>query len=447
MLKYIYTVIEDLLMAAVLVSLFWALCRLAFGHKGTRFVGVGVIVGVAASAVMAWAKNRTGKIATNQWNFYIFLVTVALTLLFIVFSVIFGRRHRQLTYYGSDTDASVGVGGWLVGVASALLTAILLFYEAPDVLAYPFVFETAGKGVLSEEFALRLAGYLIALLLIWVYVRFLYRCAMALNSTHAVLWVVNLALLVNAARCFGLAVSKWTARARWLSWLPKYSSGAYPWAFPLAKFSTNSTLLFALIILGLSLIIPLMLFLKNLRVTKPYSNAAEHRKLKSVARHNRRKAAVVFACFALAIFSLTGVKAYDTRAVELSAPETYEIVGGEDVPLAEKTIRIPLEQVNDGHLHRFEYTTEKGVGVRWIIVKKPGSGAYGVGLDACDVCGNAGYYERGEQVVCKRCDVVMNINTIGFKGGCNPIPLAFRVEEGYIVFDMADILAGEKEFK
>ena len=125
--------------------------------------------------------------------------------------------------------------------------------------------------------------------------------------------------------------------------------------------------------------------------------------------------------------------------VELSAPEVYTIEGD--------TILIPTESVNDGHLHRFEYTTERNVTIRWIVVKKPNSASFGVGFDACEVCGSAGYYERGSQVVCKRCDVVMNINTIGFKGGCNPIPLAYEVNGGNLVFRMEDLLAGEKEFK
>ena len=66
----------------------------------------------------------------------------------------------------------------------------------------------------------------------------------------------------------------------------------------------------------------------------------------------------------------------------------------------------------------------------------------------CDICGETGYYERGEgQVVCKLCDVVMNVNTIGFKGGCNPIPISYEVADGNLVFALADIIAGEREFK
>ncbi len=443
MLKYLETVTEDLLSVALLICLFWSLCRLAFGRKGDRFLLAGLGIGFLASAVMAWMKNTTSKIATNQWNFYIFLATIGFTVLFSVFSIAFGREHRKLTFYGSDTDESIGAGGWMVGLSGAALTALLLFYELPDVLAYPFTFETLGNGFLSAEYFTRLAGYLAALILIWIVVRLVYKCAMELDSTRVVLWVMNLALLVNAIRFFGMVVSKWTARARWLAWLPVYSKVQHPWAFPLVKFTTNNTLLFLLAILGLSLLIPAILFARRLRISKPYANAAQHRKLKAYNRHCRRIAgAAVFFC-ALCVVNLTVVHALNNQKVELSPPETYEIRGeGEDAEFY-----IPMEQVNDGNLHRFEYITPNKVEVRWIIVKKPGGGAYGVGLDACDVCGTAGYYQRGDQVVCKRCDVVMNINTIGFKGGCNPIPLPFRIADGYIIFEMSDILASEKEFK
>ena len=155
---------------------------------------------------------------------------------------------------------------------------------------------------------------------------------------------------------------------------------------------------------------------------------------------------MVAACFTLALLNLTVVHAYNNREVTLSAPETYEI-RGTDRPLEEQQIYIALTQVNDGNLHRFEYVTENKVDVRWIVVQKPNSGAYGVGLDACDVCGTAGYFQRGEQVICKRCDVVMNINTIGFKGGCNPIPIDYSIENGNIVVPTDGLEEYEDEFK
>ena len=183
----------------------------------------------------------------------------------------------------------------------------------------------------------------------------------------------------------------------------------------------------------------ILFFIENLKVTEAYENSAQHRKLRAINRRHRREAAAAMFFLAAIVVSLTVVKAYDTRVVELSAPETYTVEGDE--------ILIPIEMVSDGHLHRFEYKTEKNINVRWIVVKKPGSASFGVGLDACEVCGDAGYFERNGQVICKRCDVVMNINTIGFKGGCNPIPLAYAVRDGNLVFALEDIIAGEREFR
>ena len=170
----------------------------------------------------------------------------------------------------------------------------------------------------------------------------------------------------------------------------------------------------------------------------------EKKNRKQIMAREKRNWFLTQLCLALVgllIFTgvLTLVKSYDTRVIELSAPETFTEDG--------ERILVPMEAVNDFHLHRFEYQTENGVNVRWIVVRKPNSGSYGVGLDACDVCGNAGYYERNGLVVCRRCDVVMNTNTIGFKGGCNPIPLNYEVEGGNLVFAMADLIAGEREFK
>ena len=117
---------------------------------------------------------------------------------------------------------------------------------------------------------------------------------------------------------------------------------------------------------------------------------------------------------------------------------------------------ISLDQVADGHLHRFTYETEAGfttstgyetqggIGVRVIVIKKPNSNAYGVGLDACDICGTTGYYERDGQVVCSKCDVVMNINTIGFKGGCNPLVIDYKIADGYIFIARETLLEYEK---
>ena len=128
----------------------------------------------------------------------------------------------------------------------------------------------------------------------------------------------------------------------------------------------------------------------------------------------------------------------NNRTVELSTPV--------ELAVNDRKISMPLETVNDGHLHRFSYTTENGTQVRYIVIRKSES-AYGVALDACDICGASGYYERNGQIVCILCDVVMNIGTIGMPGGCNPVPLDHEIMDGKIVIDTADLEAEAHRFE
>ena len=185
--------------------------------------------------------------------------------------------------------------------------------------------------------------------------------------------------------------------------------------------------------------VPVALWLRSFRVNEPYENPAQHRKIRAKWRSIRRWSTAAIGSFAAAVLILTAVNAYANRPVALSAIEDCEIRGS--------NLYIPFEQVDDGHLHRFAYTTDNHVAVRFIIIKKPNSSAYGVGLDACDICGETGYYERSGQVVCNRCDVVMNINTIGFKGGCNPKVIDYSIENGYIIVPTYTLIEHEADFK
>lgn len=436
--KYIIMVSEDLMIAAALTTLMYALCGRLGGTFGRAAGRAGIIAGVVLSALMAIVKNTTGWIATNQWNQSIFYITILLSLLFLLASPFYLRRSPA-------PGARKKPGERLFHVVSAALIALLLFYELPDVMAYPFKFETAGEGVLSVQYLVRFLGWTGALILCAVFLRFLYKCALRLNRAGLTLAVLNVGLAANLLRCLGQILRPWITSPRWFKSMhaflfPPYSDKAYPWAFPFTVFVHNNTLFFILVVMGVSLLIPCVLFFRSLKIRGMWSNPAEHRKLKATNRHNRRWAGIVAACFILTIVNLTVIKAYENREIELTSPEEYSVS-------ADGRVMIPLEQINDGHLHRFEYKTDNGVAVRWIAIKKPNSVMYGVGLDACEVCGSAGYYERGTQIVCKRCDVVMNINTIGFKGGCNPIPLESTVSNGYLVIPLEKIIAGEKEFK
>ena len=431
MFKYLWMVTQDLFLAVTLTTLMHVMLSRLFGHKGRTLHGIALGAGVASSIALAAVKFNTRLIISSHWNHYIYAVILVLTMLVLVLTLLFGRKENA----GSST------GGTLLCAAGSLLSATLVFYSLPGVLLYPFSFNTMGQGYFSSYYAVRMAGWLGALVLLFVYSRLLSRCALYIKPYSIVPCVLNAGLLSFALYCFGRFFVPWVNRAKWLKWPVKYSDAAYGWIGGWMMFTANHAMLFIWITAAIAVALAVLMFRQGLVIRETYDNPAQLRKLKARNRHWRRVAAGILVCVLLCTVILTVVKTNDTKQVELSAPEAFTVDQDAGV------ILVPLENVSDGHLHRFEYKTEKNINVRWIVVKKPNSASFGVGLDACEVCGNAGYFERSGQIICKRCDVVMNINTIGFKGGCNPIPLAYEVKDGSLVFRLSDIVAGEKEFR
>ena len=429
--KYLWMVIQDLFLTVTYATLMHTMLSRVADRSGRLLHGTALGLGVLASVALAIVKYNTKLIISSHWNHYIYAILMALTVLFLVLTFCFGRKEKQ----------SGGAGPTILCVTGSLLSAVMIFYSLPGVLLYPFSFNTMGQGYLSSYYLVRMAGWLGALILLLIYSRLLSHCAFDIKPYTWLPALLNVNLLVFALYSFGRVFAPWVNRAKWLGWSVRYTDEAYGWIGNWMMFTANHSMLFIWVTVGLIVLLCIFFFRQGTILNEKYDNPAQLRKLKARNRHWRRMAVGTLVCIVLFSLILTIVKTNDTKQVELSAPENYTVDAEAGV------ILIPTEAVNDGHLHRFEYRTEKNIDVRWIVVKKPNSASYGVGLDACEVCGNAGYFERNGQVVCKRCDVVMNINTIGFKGGCNPIPLAYEVRDGNLVFRLEDLVAGEKEFK
>lgn len=431
MFKYLWMVTQDLFVTVILTALMHACLSRLFGRRARLFHGIALGTGVLASVALAAVKYNTKLIISSHWNHYIYAVILGAALAFLILTLLSGRRE----------NSPLRAGGVLLCTAGSVLSAALVFYSLPGVLLYPFSFNTMGQGYLSSYYLVRMAGWLGALVLLLILARLLYVCALSVRSSRPVPVLLNAGLLSFAFYCFGRFFVPWVNRAKWLNWPVKYTDAAYGWIGNWMMFTADHAMLFVWIAAAVPVLLSVLLFRQGTVIREPYDNPAQLRKLKARNRHWRRVAAGLLGCVVLCVVIMTAVKANDTKQVELSAPEAYTVDQEAGVVL------VPMENVSDGHLHRFEYQTEKNINVRWIVVKKPNSASFGVGLDACEVCGNAGYFERSGQIICKRCDVVMNINTIGFKGGCNPIPMPYEVRDGNLVFRLSDIIAGEKEFR
>lgn len=413
MLKYIISCTELLIVAAVLIGMMLGYSYAVYGRKGRKITGYGILAGLVIAIIMSWMKNKTKLIDTGFWNIITFSIILAALIVFLIFDAMKKKREAQSP---------------IVPVSLGVISAMMMFYALPDVLAYPYVIVLGGFTVFSTDFIYRFIGIVIGCAIVMVAAVSMYQVMQRLKREHAAVFL-KAALLINSAQQVSKVLNLLRSK--------RIISGKL--VFQIVRFTSNHASWFIYGAMILAALAGLFLLAATQKRKETYENAAQHRKIRARKRSVRRWVTALIVCIALSLANVTAVKAYANRPVELSAIEECEQRGDE--------LYIPFEQVEDGNLHRFAYTTDNGVAVRFIVIKKPSSSAYGIGLDACDICGETGYYQRGSQVVCNRCDVVMNINTIGFKGGCNPKVIDYRIENGYIIVPIYTLIEHESDFK
>jgi uncharacterized membrane protein len=416
MLKYLIQVIENLLAAGLLVAGVFSLTRNVEGGKWKQWPIWGGFLGFISALVLAILRHETRLVKRDQINMVAIPIAVFAGIVFIVF--LLGAFRNRLPKLREAIMSGAG----------AVFVAMLLFYSLPDIFLYTTEFLVSGQSVFSTDFLFQIVGYAAGIVLVLIA-----SIALFQTCTHLPLKLTSIFV------CIGFIINMLNQTATFVQFL--LSRRIIPvtdWLFDFLLPVINHSIYFLYAILLITLVIPVILWLLSWHPKETFSNPAQHRKIKARSRSQRRWSVLVLAGYILAIFSLTALKAYNEYEIVLSPAEPMQIVGGE--------IRIPIVDVGDGHLHRFAYTTSDGIEVRFIVIKK-NEASFGVGLDACDICGETGYYERDNEVICKLCDVVMNKSTIGFKGGCNPVPLDFAIANSNMVIQTESLENEKTRFK
>jgi high-affinity iron transporter len=168
----------------------------------------------------------------------------------------------------------------------------------------------------------------------------------------------------------------------------------------------------------------------------PDASPAERRKVLWNARRERLWMGSVYTFSFLFIAMVTAEFVY--------AKSTSGISPATEVTFADGKVSIPLAQVSDGDLHRFQ-SKEGSTEVRFWLYKKP-DGKIATVFDACQICGSVGFYKSGNGVICKNCAAPINPQSVGTEGGCNPIPLKATQTADAIIIEEADVAAGSKAF-
>ena len=420
MLKFYIDVINYLAIFAFLLGIITALLVKYKKLYLNIVVGLVSLVGLACSVTMTVFKQlypqKMVKISLqyNRWALAIGMLFMLVALVLQIIKTFRKCENDKLCIASAISIIFSTVAVWFLG-----------FTIIPQVYAMTKEFVAFGENSFGTQSLLRLGGFLLGLLTIFLIALSVQKVYFRLKPCLAKVFALAI-FFVGSIDFFLRGVSA-LARLRFLK-------ASNPFVFNVMiledKSTTYITILFAIV----AVIFSFLLFKDSRKVVGTFKNNALLRLEKARLKNNKHWLSSLAFFSILSVFAITVVHSHITKPVALTPPQPYQEEGN--------MIVIPLTDVEDGHLHRFSYTATGGNNVRFIVVKKPKGGSYGIGLDACDICGLAGYYERNDEVVCKRCDVVMNKSTIGFKGGCNPVPFEYEIKDKKIYIDKATL---EKE--
>lgn len=147
---------------------------------------------------------------------------------------------------------------------------------------------------------------------------------------------------------------------------------------------------------------------------------------------------IVQAAFLAVLMSLAASQAFAFLDM-FSGPEAVQAENG--------FVRIPAAEVSDGKAHHFRFAGDEAE-LKFFLIRS--GDRLRAAFDACDVCYHAkkGYTQDKEFMICNNCGMRFHASRIGdVKGGCNPAPLAHRVEGGDVVISVADLAEGTGFFK
>ncbi|MDR1650545.1 MAG: DUF2318 domain-containing protein [Synergistaceae bacterium] len=420
MLEYLIKITNNTFYAAVPMSVLFAMSQRSGKNDSEKYIRRGLLFGFAAAFIYAVLKRNTGFAVREYYDLGALAVAFVFGALFLIPSVrtLLGSKISIGTF--AKISIMFAAAGWSANVI-------------PNLLLYPFEFAVGMDNIFNTEFMFKVIGYASGLLLTVFFGYAVYRISCSLGERFLASALVCSVLSMLAKEGFAIVQillgRDMISRVKW-RWLTR----RIMWAD-----SRKNFFLYLMLAVAASAALALAISLKR---TKPAGdNPAQIRRARYLSRKNMRFCAIAALGVILSLLTVTVGVSYSNRSVELSPPLELPPAEGGD-------IIIPLEMVGDGALHRFVHKVPRGastVDVRYIVIKK-NDAAYGVGLDACDVCGPTGYYERKGQVVCILCDVVMNKSTIGLPGGCNPVPLTFGIAGGNMIIKTSDLAAEARRF-
>ena len=375
-----------------------------------RWVWGGVAAATASSLAVAIALERW-RVSEDGFEGLLLLIAAVFVVTMIVWMNRVARHLKQ--HIEQRVEEFAGKGDFSAGLGLAAFVFFMVVREGAELALILRAVELSSEG-LAVWIGTSL-GLFLAIALGWFFFNGTFKISLsrffAWTSTILSIFAVHLAL--TGVHELSEAM-----------WLPS-SRLEMAYVGPIVR----NEVFFITVILGAAALLGIREWMAAIgRNDAVGSDPAERRRLEWERRKQRRWAfASAFTCTAV-ILILAAEFAY-TRVTATPMARAIEATGDE--------VRIPIAEVSDSNLHIFSVDA-KGTSLRFLVIRKP-NGSWGTALDACLICGTAGYRQDGSNVVCRNCASAIYIPTIGEAGGCNPVGVPSRTESGALVIDVATL--------
>ena len=375
----------------------------------TKYVWSGVALAAAASIVAAILLDRW-KVSEDGFEGLLMLVASALVVTMIVWMNRVARTLRKDIESRLETYAQqwTRAAGWGIGA----FVFLMVVREGAELVLILRAVELSSAGVEVWIGTLLGIGLAIAVGLFFFQGTLKIPLHRFFAATSVILMVVAFQLALTGLHELSEAM-----------WLPS-SKTEMATIGPIVR---NEVFFFIVILGAAALVVLREWFGAKAPAPEQAANPAERRKMQW---EFRRRRAWSFAAASLCLLIVLALTAEFVYARAVNAPV-------QAIPLVAQNgeVRVPLSQLMDTSLHY--YTAEVNqADLRFLVVHKS-SGDYATALDACQICGAVGYRQEGQNVICRNCGAAIYIPSIGESGGCNPIAVKSRVENGEVVVDLS----------
>ena len=416
MVKWAVLTLNEFFVISLFTGLFLSLF-IKFNYKRTALWSGALVLFAIASALIL----NTGIIDSNSKFFEGILSSLSVISSVGLIAVLFFINRKAST--GNNKGLDFLAPALFVLLALIILPGFIEFINVIDRLLFQSnMFNTS---VLSDGLGV-FVGLLLSIALMFAVIRNSKR-----TTSSALLAYFSILIILSIVRHTTISL-----QAFMLDGIIPMNQSLFSVLIPLINGQT--IIKYVTFALGI-LFVPFVIFGKNRHlIPSDIAGRAEQRKHRMGQKREIRWIAV-FAFILVGVYFLQGAEAYQAREkqVNVASAKAISAKGGKVI--------IPLKDVSGKDLKRFSYQGKENK-VTFLAVSK-GSGVYGVALDACQICGPAGFYQEKKNVICIKCQSIVNTSTVGFPGGCNPVPLEHKIENGKLIIDEKVLLQNEKIFK